>query len=283
MKSDAYGFGLERIFTLAWDLGFRKYAVIRLEDAIFIKKHNKEARVLLMGVFNPKKIFLYQRYRIEITINDYNECFLVGKLPLVVQIAVNTGMNRFGVRLNDFQKVYESLKNSRVSISGIYTHLGQDSALQLAGFNHITQNLLLEKHYAATKHLPSENARIGAGIYENALTVYGNIIKINYVYKNEYIGYGTNYQMQADGYIGVIDLGYADGLIRKCAGFKVYINGNFYPLVAMACMNHSFVLLPNESFLGLKVEFVGENNIIMNYAKHFDVIIHQIYTAFLKK
>ena len=38
LKSNAYGFGFKKIYQLAESLGFYKYAVITLEDAIYIKK-----------------------------------------------------------------------------------------------------------------------------------------------------------------------------------------------------------------------------------------------------
>ena len=62
LKSNAYGFGFEKIYQLAESLGFYKYAVITLDDAIYIKKKNPKNRVLLMGVFDESKIDIYQKY-----------------------------------------------------------------------------------------------------------------------------------------------------------------------------------------------------------------------------
>ena len=257
LKSNAYGFGFKKIFFLARNLGFKKYAVISIDDALLIKKECPDSRVLLMGVVDVNKLSLCQKLGIEITVNDVNECEIFKDYDFNVQIAINCGMNRFGIRWNQLSEVKE--------------------------FYSLTQKYLVDKHFAASKWMPTKFGRIGAFIYEGSITVFAKIIKVNHVLKNEYVGYGKNYQMVNDGSVGVVDLGYADGLERKCNFFHVYIDGAFYPLIGYACMNHSFVLLPNDDFLGKSVEFISHNNPIGNYEKHFDTIKHQIYTAFLKK
>ena len=89
--------------------------------------------------------------------------------------------------------------------------------------------VILAEHCRA-KYADNFARRIGDAIYYNALNVYGRIVKVNYVYQSEYIGYDCGYQMPYDGYVGVIDIGYADGLARKCDGFTVYINNKYYYL-----------------------------------------------------
>jgi alanine racemase len=113
--------------------------------------------------------------------------------------------------------------------------------------------------------------------------VYGNVIQINNCLKGEYIGYDYSYKIKNDCYIGVIDIGYSDGLERLCEGFLVYINSKFYPLVGKSCMNHCFVLIDDSVSLKSKVIFIGKENNICNYLKYFNKIKHEVYLAYLKK
>ena len=283
LKSNAYGFGFEKIYQIAENLGFYRYAVITLDDAVYIKEKNPQNRVLLMGVFKESKIDIYQKYDIEITINHFKEIEKIRHHPIKVQIAINTGMNRFGINPFELESLFKVIDNSNLLVTGIYSHSAREFDTEYKIFDELTSKYLLEKHFAASYKKTKDHRRIGVEIYENALKVYGQIIKINYVKKGEYVGYGYHYQMNADGYIGIIDMGYADGLERKCNGFKVFIKDTFYELAGYACMNHTFVLLPNDTFLDDEVEFVGENNSIDNYVNFFDTIKHQIYTSFLKK
>ena len=134
----------------------------------------------------------------------------------------------------------------------------------------------LNIHFASSR-------RIGCDIYKDSLTVYGTIIQVNFCRKNEYLGYDYAYQFENDSYIGVVDLGYADGLERKCQGFLVSIKGKTFPLVGRACMNHSFVLLDEDNYLGEEVIIIGNDTKLDNYLNYFQKIPHEVYIGFLKK
>ena len=79
------------------------------------------------------------------------------------------------------------------------------------------------------------------------------------------------------------DLGYADGLERRCEGFLVYVKGKTFPLIGRACMNHSFVLLDEESYLNEEVTIIGGDNKLENYLGYFQKIPHEVYISFLKR
>ena len=279
LKSNAYGFGIVKILKIALVLGFSKFAVINLDEAIKIRKMTNKAIILLMGVFDKRKLKLYEKYQIRITINDIDELKIIRNYKVDAEIKVNVGMNRFGVMPDDLKGI--KLTNQ---IKGIYGHISRDITKESTclkskmpkGINY---------HLGSSKQLGMLNncMRIGVAIYDEALEVYAKIIKVNFVKKGEYIGYDFTYQMPFDGYIGVLDIGYADGLVRECNGFKVWIKDNYYQLVGNACMNHSFVLLDNDNCLNNFVEIIGRHNHIYQYCRFSNKIKHQIYLEFLKK
>ena len=138
LKSNAYGFGFEKIYQLAESLGFYKYAVITLDDAIYIKKKNPKNRVLLMGVFDESKIDIYQKYDIEITINHFKEIEKIRNHPIKVQIAINTGMNRFGIKPFEVESLFKVISNSKVLVTGIYSHSARNFDAEYKIFKELT-------------------------------------------------------------------------------------------------------------------------------------------------
>ena len=293
LKSNAYGFGFEEILQLALSIGMHKFALIDINECIYIKNYYPHTTVLLLGRVNEKILVLCEKYQIEVTITDLDDIKLLSKYRINVQIEINSGMNRFGIRNSQMNTILTLLKDTNLTPTGIYSHNATNNPKyidnQIACFYEVVRGKKdLDIHFQSSslKDLNLEfitAKRIGAAIYKDALKVSGRIIKINYCLKDEYIGYDYNYQFSKDSYVGVIDIGYADGLDRNCSGFLVYINGKYYPLIGKACMNNSFVLLEDNSNLNEEVIFIGEENNIANYEKHFHKISHEIYLSCLKK
>lgn len=279
LKSDAYGFGLKEILKLIKKTNIYKFCVINIEDAITIRKSIINSEILLITPFFVDLLHLYKKYKIQLSINNLEELKHLEHINIKYQLCVNTGMNRFG--LKEINK--ELLTDNLV---GIYSHNATNSinyiqkqieilSDDVKGFENI------DIHYFSSHHqnLQFGNCRrIGELIYENSLIIKANVIHYNNIKKGEYVGYDYTYKVKKDCVIGVLDIGYADGLIRNCSGFKVYANSKYYELVGMACMNHCFVLLENESVS--QVDIISKNNKIENYEKFFNVTKHEIYISY---
>ncbi len=293
LKSNAYGFGLKKVLKLALSLKMYKFALIDIKDCIYIKKYYPETIVLLLGVANDNDLSLCEKYNIEVTISDVNDIFKLLKYNLNVQIEINSGMNRFGIRNYQLEEVLKKLDDSSLNLVGLYSHNATKDLDHINEQVELFTNVIehknnLDFHFQSSsiKDLKLNcftSKRIGNALYRDALRVIGRIIKINYCLIDEYIGYDYSYQFKENSFIGVINIGYADGLERGCEGFKVYINKNFYSLIGKACMNNCFVLLDSVDFLNSEVVFIGKENDISNYESFFNKISHEVYLSFLKK
>ena len=287
LKSNAYGFGFKKVLDIAYKCEMKKFCVLELNDAIYIKKRYKESVVLLLGPLNKKHLKVYQDYEINITITNLKDFNMISNYNILYQIEINSGMNRFGVLNIDFDLI---LDDSR--FIGVYSHNATGDIYfineQIQYFFNLVKYLNnKEIHFASSgiksMKIPFVNARrIGCDIYKDSLYVYGKIIQINYCVKDSYIGYDYSYKFACDSYVGVIDIGYADGLCRECSGFMVWIKNKYYPLIGKACMNHTFVLLDCSDLINSKVTIIGNNNKIDNYVKYFKKIKHEVYLDFLK-
>ena len=293
LKSNAYGFGFRRILDIAVECSINKFCVIDLMDAIYIKEKYPFTRVLLLGIFDMDQILIYEKYDIELSINDIIEIEKLKEYKINVQLKINSGMNRFGINPTDIDRALTLISENNLKLVGIYSHNATNNKKiikqQKEAFFYAAKKVNnIDIHYGASSLINEINTiynskRIGEAIYNNALNVYGKIVKINYVLKGEYIGYDYGYKMTKDGYIGIIDIGYADGLERKCEGFLVYIGKNYYPLIGKACMNYSFVLVDDSVKIFDKVHIISLYNNISNYENFFGKIKHEIYLRFLLK
>ncbi len=279
LKSDAYGFGLNTIINIIKHTNLYKFCVININDAIVIRKKIKKAKILLITPFNYNCISIYKKYNIELSINTIEDFKYIKDKNIKYQLAINTGMNRYGLRSINKELITDNLV-------GMYSHNAtneithiQNQIIKLSDL--LNDKLNLDIHYFSSSHqnLKYGNCRrIGELIYNDSLIITANIVHYNYVEKGEYIGYDYSYVAAYDMLIGVLDIGYADGLVRNCNGFKVYSNGVYYELIGKSCMNNCFVLLNSKEVKS--VEIISCNNKIENYENFFNVTKHEIYIAF---
>lgn len=288
VKSNAYGFGLKKVLDIAYKCNMKKFCVIDLQDALYIREKYKDTVVLILGPFDKSKLKIYEENQLIITITKNTDFKIIKNLNINYEIEINSGMNRFGVTDFDLEEV---LSDKR--FKGVYSHNATND------INHINNQLQLffdkvkfiidkDIHFASTgtKDLKipfASSRRIGCDIYQDSLEVTGKIISINYCYKGSYVGYDYAYEVLEDSYVGVLDIGYADGLERNCGGFMVFLNGKYFLLIGKSCMNHSFILLDGDSYLECEVVIIGNLNKINNYVKYFKKIPHEIYLSFLKR
>ena len=275
LKSNAYGFEFKNVLQIAYSVGIRKFCVIDLNDAVFIKIYYPRARVLMLGIFDKNDLLLYEKYQIELSINDLDEIYSLKDFNLDVQIKINSGMNRFGIRPMDIKRCLNLLNETNLNLVGIYSHNATKVSVeinkQLESFYYAIKEVKdLDIHFAASSlinnSIPWQNAkRVGDMIYQNALSFYGKIIKINFLEKGEFVGYDYSYKLNKDSLVGIIDVGYADGLERICNGFLVYINNKYYHLIGKACMNYCFVMIDSNVGLGDVVHFISKYNNMNNY------------------
>jgi serine/alanine racemase len=71
------------------------------------------------------------------------------------------------------------------------------------------------------------------------LSLRARIIHINSVHTDESVGYGMAYIAQRESKIGILPIGYADGIPRSlsCGKAEVLIHGQRVPIIGRICMD----------------------------------------------
>ncbi|PDW80102.1 alanine racemase [Helicobacter pylori] len=212
-------------------------------------------------------------------------------------------------------KKIRSLKG--LEIEGIFTHLSNADAKikthaknQMKAFNAFLEQLLDQKIEFQYRHaynsagilsLCNENENRFLNLYRPGIMLYGfypsnemketcptilknvislkaQIVQIRSVKKGEFIGYGDHFYTNEETLVGVLALGYADGLMRALGNrIQVAINNQLAPLIGKVCMDQCFVKLNNiQAKEGDEVILFGDKSAKANDASEIAALLNTI-------
>ena len=299
VKASCYALGIKCIKSIL--LGGANYlAVSSLEEALKIRKITN-TRILVLEPIDIKYIDKAHQNNITLTISSLDYLEKIKDKCFTCHLKINTGMNRLGINSKEeLNEVYKIIKNSNITIEGIYTHIykSSDKVLtekQFKRFENITKDIDLNEFEIV--HIPNSETitnykkkdyvngcRMGIIMYgfsnnlnlESVFTLKSRIIEIKHIKKDDTVGYDGNYKATKDELIGIIPIGYADGIIRKNTGRYVYINNKQYQIVGNICMDMLFVLIDENVKLNDEVLIIKDNNHINEIANHLDTINYEV-------
>lgn len=305
IKANAYGTCDYFIAKVLEESGIDIVAVSSLDEALKLRSHNISIDILILGYVNKKDLALIKKYHLSIiTISENYIYSLKGELKdLKFHIKIDSGMHRLGISPNNAKEIYDYLNLHGAKVEGLMTHYAcsdnpddfftnkQYQTFKEA-FNAIGTNL----KYIHTSNTDasikfqdgiSSHIRVGIGLwgYSNtkselkpALSLYSEVIESKKIEKGEGVGYGLKYTSDGNKYISVLPIGYADGLIRKNSGGKVYIKNEIATIVGNICMDQCFIESQNKYDEHTKVEIFGKHIKLEDMAKRLDTIPYEIIT-----
>ena len=152
VKGNAYGHDFSVVKTIV-EAGINYLAVANLDEALEIRKIDKNTPILCFGYVDPN--YLAKAYENNITITicstDYFDKIKDTKLKLKVHIKLNTGMNRIGIKtLESLDRIIKEIKDTNLTLEGIYTHFATSGVYdpyydyQLNNFLKLTKNIDLK-------------------------------------------------------------------------------------------------------------------------------------------
>ncbi|WP_373961643.1 alanine racemase [Helicobacter pylori] len=115
-------------------------------------------------------------------------------------------------------------------------------------------------------------------ILKNVISLKAQIVQIRSVKKGEFIGYGEHFYTNEETLVGVLALGYADGLVRALGNrIQVAINNQLAPLIGKVCMDQCFVKLNNiQAKEGDEVILFGDKSAKANDASEIAALLNTI-------
>ena len=274
VKDDAYGLGIENILPVLYNEGERYYAVAFFEEASEIRKMYEDVNIIILNYTEEEKLHEAVKDKIEVSVfsmlqlHRYIE-ILGDKIPeLGIHIKFNTGMNRLGFDIEETQELCRIISENNLQVKSVFSHISnseniENTEKQLEKFENITN--LLKKHEInyGFRHISASPAlfqytgkynfdfsRVGMAIYgleplskdtglEKCISIESKIINIKNVKKGEYISYGENNRLEKDTAVGIIPMGYAQGIQMQIENKGAYalINGKKAPVIGEVCMD----------------------------------------------
>jgi alanine racemase len=171
------------------------------------------------------------------------------------------------------------------------THLaGVSDYSQLALFDSIIGDLNLRSevliHAASSKAVQSnigkyDMDRCGFSMYDGSMVLKSSIKLIQRVRAGEGVSYGWNYRLEETGYVGIIPIGYADGVPRKLVGTDVWINEKMRSMIISVTMDQMIVDLGKEAF---KVSVGDEVDLLIHeWPSRLDTISYEVLCGIRKR
>ena len=124
LKGNAYGHGM-RVVNEIVENGFNYIAVFSLDEALEIRKYNKNIPVLLLCPISLSDLDIAKENNFTITVHniDYLKQLLKLNYKLKIHLKLDTGMNRLGFK-DKAEVVYavNGIKESNYTLEGIYSH-----------------------------------------------------------------------------------------------------------------------------------------------------------------
>lgn len=301
VKADGYGHGIEIIETLL-KAGINYLAVATLDEALEIRHQFQNIPILCLGYIPIEYIDLCEKENITITISSYEYAKEICNNKIKCHIKIDTGMHRLGISSKEeYREAYYLLKNQ---VEGVYTHI-YDAPISTEEQMNQFEEIVFNKeeisiiHICASEALlthvkrPFENGcRLGIAMYglvecdipfDSTFKLVSEIIQIHHLKEGEVVGYGGSYQATKDTIIGVVPIGYADGIIRKNSGRIIYIHDKPYPIVGRICMDMLFVEIDDTVSLHDKVEIIKDNTHIMEISKYLETIPYEVICSIGKR
>ena len=279
VKADAYGHGLVPVAKAALDGGASWLGVALLEEAIALRKAGITAPIMAWLVPPGSDFQSAVDHDIDIAIaslKTLNEVATVkgAKRPRI-HLEVDTGMSRGGF-LGEWDQI--DLQDIQgVEIVGIFSHFaradepGQAQNLsQLTRFKKMVANLESAGYDNLIRHLSNSAAtladqasafdmvRTGIAMYgltpdlnlmgtskslglKPAMTLRAKLHLVKDVPAGSPVGYGASESTKTDTKLGLVAMGYADGIPRIAKNAGIFVDGKRAPIIGRISMDQFVV------------------------------------------
>lgn len=285
VKADAYGHGLVPVAQAALDAGASALGVALLEEAITLRKAGITAPILAWLVPPGSDFKLAVDNQIELAASSIKALEEIGAVKSTnrprVHLEVDTGMTRGGF-LGEWGKL-DAHHVANIDIVGIFSHFARAdepeekqneeqrnrfkemvATLESFGYTNIVRHLSNSAATLMDKESRFNMVRVGIAMYglspdvktlgysaslglKPAMQVRAKLHLVKTVPANSPVGYGATAHTTAETKLGIVAMGYADGIPRIAQGAGVFVDGKRAPIIGRVSMDQFVVDLGADS------------------------------------
>lgn len=278
VKSDGYGLGAVPAARKLQAAGCRWFGVATLGEALELRSAGISGEILLMGALFPGDEEDAVRAGVTSTIYDAASAARLNAVAArlgeqaAVHLKIDTGMSRLGFDVQGFAAFVRSLdRYGSLAVRGLYSHLAESDKLD--GAVTAEQARLLESAAATLvsaigalphlhlgnsaalmlrKPLPGDMVRPGVMLYggyplaqshstvmlKPVLELKSALVQVRKVEPGRRVGYSGTWTATRDTVLGVVPIGYGDGVPRLLSNRgEVIVAGRRVPIVGRVCMD----------------------------------------------
>lgn len=313
VKDQAYGHGLIPIAKYLQDK-VDWFCVAEIKEAVRLRKESIENPILVFEIPNEGRQELYREYNITASISDLS-VFERLEPGTDCHLHFDTGMMRLGMLPAEVPEVLQKMKeHPELNYIGIYTHFANADGDGLP-----TVENQLEVFKAIRAQFPSQllahTSNSGGVLYHaekglfdavrTGIALYGyypgdqvipelqpiiewksKLVQVKKIREGEAVGYGGSWKAPEDGWLGIVPLGYSDGIFRTLSGnFSVEIEAQTYPQVGTISMDYMAVFLGSDQLkTGTTVKILGEGELsAKQWAQRSGTIAYEVTTRLSRK
>ena len=318
LKADAYGMGASMIAKALDKVGCSIYFVATIDEGIELRAcfgKNKNKIVVLSGLLEETADVFYKN-KLTPVLNDLEQIQKWGiynrqkKIPAPSIIHIDTGMNRLGLTIDEFQYIVERPTELHgLQVEWVMSHLAcgdqpddKMNPKQLSLFFNAKETLPKVKASLSNSggvflgqsyHL--DMVRPGIALYgsvsrsipvnplNQVIKLYSRILQIRTLSSGATVGYGASYRASDTIRVATVGLGYADGYLRSLSNCSyVFFNNIRLPVIGRISMDYITVDITKIAAEKIKtgdfIEIIGDNFTLDDLATVANTVPHEILT-----
>jgi len=297
VKADGYGHGATEVARAALAGGATWLGVADVDEALALRAEGIDAPVLAWLHGDDPDFTIAVAHDVTLGISTRTQLERAADAgspahPARVHLKVDTGLGRNGIQRSDWAAVFEAAREAEASgrlvVEGLFSHLSNAAddhdLAQLAAFDEAGARAAAAGLRPTIRHLAStagalrlpetrlDLVRLGIGLYglspydgvgsaelglTPAMRVEARLIAVKRVAAGVGVSYGYTYRAASDTTLGLVPLGYADGIPRHVSNTgSVWVNGAVHPIVGRVAMDQFVV------DLGESVAAVGDRVVL---------------------
>ncbi|MCZ7557154.1 MAG: alanine racemase [Bacteroidia bacterium] len=299
VKANAYGHGLIRTSQELLACGADALGVAFLEEGITLRRAGIASPILVLGGIIGNQIAHFLEYDLDITASSVYKLQQIDETARSmgrtarVQLKIDTGMGRIGIRAEHAPQLFEAALRARhCEITGVFSHFASShdadftyTQRQLELFLETIEYFPKHGHPMPTRHIANSGAvlqhpaswldmvRPGImlyGVYPGedvqrsvelrpVLSMKTRVVYFKVVRGGTSIGYDHTWTAPADTRVVTLPVGYGDGYARSLSNAgSVLIHGRHYPIVGRISMDQCMVDIGQDSaYNGDEVVLIG--------------------------
>jgi len=311
IKSNAYGCGLKETGKNLLKDGCKLFFVAKIDEGIELRKFlSKKSKIAVFDGYLDYQDNLWKEHDLIPVCNTVEQAELASKNNILFMLHIDTGMNRLGLSTKEAEILMKdkSKLNSNNLILIISHFVCSDNKesrynnFQIKEFRNFDNFHPEVKRSIANSHgiFLGSNAvfditRPGIALYgyinnKNyklfpTVNLYAPILQIREPNIGETVGYDATYKINKNSTLGILGLGYADGL-KRCIGSRKKLSLGEYKIpilgrVSMDTIIVDFSKIPQSILDTINhIPLIDDCYGISDLAKDCDTIPYEILTSF---